>query len=158
MPGCCETIDTTRTEKKMSKKERGKKKIALDSGAEGFGHNPFAALQGKVVAEEKASEEKTENVEKHSEPQKASKEAGGFPARVVLRSEWKGRGGKEVTFIEGLEGMDAEDRAQWARKLRKALGVGATVEGSAIMVQGDQKERLDGLLKKNGAKHVVWGN
>ena len=71
------------------------------------------------------------------------------PGRVVLRIERKGRGGKTATLLchHGLPPADAE---ALARRLRKALGCGAGVEGEAIAVQGDQREAAARLLEAEG--------
>lgn len=71
------------------------------------------------------------------------------PGRVVLRVERKGRGGKTVTTLtrHGLTGATCEDLA---RRLRKALGCGSTVEEEVIVVQGDQREPAARWLEAEG--------
>ncbi|RME70129.1 MAG: hypothetical protein D6776_12135, partial [Planctomycetota bacterium] len=60
---------------------------------------------------------------------------------VRLRRERKGRRGKTVTWIEGLEARH-NDLAALARALGKALGCGASVQGGgAILLQGEIVER-----------------
>ncbi|NLG27268.1 MAG: translation initiation factor [Chloroflexi bacterium] len=61
----------------------------------------------------------------------------------------KGRGGKVVTLIEGLV-LAASEREALARELRRACGVGGTVRGDAIELQGDLRERLAELLTERG--------
>lgn len=78
------------------------------------------------------------------------------PARAVVRLERKGRGGKEATVIEKLELAPAE-LARWADALKRALGCGGGVEGDAIAVQGDQRERAAKWLEERGVKKVVRG-
>lgn len=58
------------------------------------------------------------------------------------RVERKGRGGKTVTLVEGLDELADDERDALARDLRKALGTGAKVEDGAIVVQGDVGERI----------------
>jgi translation initiation factor 1 len=73
-------------------------------------------------------------------------------ARVVLSMERKGRGGKVVTLIRGVP----EDRLEVAAKLvRKALGCGASVEADAILVQGDQRDRLRPWLERSGVRKIA---
>ncbi len=78
------------------------------------------------------------------------------PARAVVRMERKGRGGKEATVVEKLELPPAE-LARWADALKRALGCGGGVEGDAIAVQGDQRDRVVKWLEGRGVKKVVKG-
>lgn len=78
------------------------------------------------------------------------------PARAVVRMERKGRGGKEATVVEKLELPPAE-LARWADALKRALGCGGGVEGDAIAVQGDQRDRVVRWLEARGVKKVVRG-
>ncbi len=81
----------------------------------------------------------------------------GGSAKLVLRREKKGRGGKTATIIEGLKlSPSALDRI--ARELKRALGCGATIDGNTIVVQGDMSARLDPWLTARGAKKVVIAN
>lgn len=81
----------------------------------------------------------------------------GGAQKVVLRRERKGRGGKTATVIEGIKlppsGLDGI-----ARALKRALGCGATVEGNAIVVQGDLAVRIEGWLRTRGVAKVVVGS
>src|SRR5262245_61740694 len=61
-------------------------------------------------------------------------------AKVVLRRERKGRGGKTATVVAGL-GLRPRELDRVARELKRALGCGATVEDDAIVVQGDLAAR-----------------
>lgn len=140
----------------MSKKERKKERISLDEGGKGFSHNPFAQLLKKSddsvtdeverspVVEDEATKEASPDVAKLSDLPK-----------VVLRRERKGRGGKTVTLIEGAEGFDELALDELARQVRKGLGCGASVEEGKIVVQGDQRERLESWLQGKGVKKIV---
>lgn len=85
-------------------------------------------------------------------PQPAAKP----PARAVVRIERKGRGGKEATVIEKL-GLSPRELAAWADALKRALGCGGAVEGDAIAVQGDQRERVAKWLAAKGVGKVIAG-
>jgi translation initiation factor 1 len=78
------------------------------------------------------------------------------PARAVVRLERKGRGGKEATMVEKL-GLTAVELARWADALKRGLGCGGGVEGDAIAVQGDQRDRVVRWLEERGVKKVVRG-
>lgn len=109
-------------------------------------HNPFGALAGlkdslpagkppKLVAE----------VEKKR------------PARAVVRLERTGRGGKEVTVVSHLE-LPVMERDVWLKSLKNALGCGGQIDGEALVLQGDQRERLPPLLEKRGVKKITVAN
>ena len=77
--------------------------------------------------------------------------------KVGVRQERKGRGGRTVTLVTGLRGDD-DALAAFAKRLRKALGCGASVDGKAIVLQGDLRERVKNQLTTWGATKVVLGN
>ncbi len=78
------------------------------------------------------------------------------PARAVVRLERKGRGGKEATIVEKLE-LPPAALARWLGELKSALGCGGAVEGDALVLQGDQRDRLEPLLSKRGVRKVTLG-
>lgn len=111
-------------------------------------HNPFAALEhlrGRLPAPEPAA------VPVAAPPATAS------VRRAVVRLERSGRGGKEVTVVEHL-GLPGSEQDAWLRSLRSALGCGGTVEGDAIVLQGDHRKRLPALLTARGVKRVTLGS
>ena len=73
---------------------------------------------------------------------------------VVSRSK-KGRGGKTVTTIAGV---NAASREPLAVELRRALGCGATVDEELVIVQGDQVPRVRALLEARGVRKVIVGS
>ncbi len=114
-------------------------------------NNPFAKL----------AEQRAQLPSAPAAPPAPAKEPKG-PARAVVRMERKGRGGKEVTVVEQLElasGAGANARAldEWCKALKQSLGCGGVVEGDAIVLQGDQRERLPALLEKRGVRKVIVG-
>ena len=78
-------------------------------------------------------------------------------AKIVVRRERKGRGGKTVTLVSGIERAPAQIE-EIARAMRKALGCGSTVEGNVIVIQGDIVPRAQAWLQDHGAKKIVLGN
>lgn len=78
-------------------------------------------------------------------------------ARVVVRRERKGHGGKTITRIEGLAGSARELEAA-VRDVKRGLGCGATLESSDVLVQGDQSERVRAFLEARGVRKIVLGN
>lgn len=112
-------------------------------------HNPFGAL-GALKDRLPARP-----VEPEPEPKPLPAPAGGKTyARAVVRLERSGRGGKEATVIEKLDLTPAE-RESWMKALKAALGCGGKLEGDALMLQGDQRQRLPDLLKARGVRKVT---
>jgi translation initiation factor 1 len=103
-------------------------------------NNPFAKL-------------KIADLPQGKEPQPAPASKKG-PARAVVRMERKGRGGKEVTAVEQLE-LKPKDLEAWLKELKNALGCGGTIEGDAIVLQGDQRKRLPAILTGKGVRKVI---
>jgi translation initiation factor 1 len=81
----------------------------------------------------------------------------GGAAKIVVRRDKKGRGGKTATVIEGIR-LPPSGLERIARDLKRALGCGAHVDGSTIVVQGDMTARVEPWLTARGAKKVVIGN
>lgn len=76
------------------------------------------------------------------------------PARAVVRIERTGRNGKEVTVIEHLE-LPVDQREVWLKELKGSLGCGGAIEGVALVLQGDHRERAGKWLTKKGVKKVT---
>jgi translation initiation factor 1 len=76
------------------------------------------------------------------------------PARAVVRMERKGRAGKEATIVEKLA-LPAAELERWCRELKQALGCGGAVDGDAIVLQGDLRARVGGLLTARGVRKVT---
>lgn len=105
-------------------------------------NNPFGALQALKDG-------------LPTQPAKPVKEAKG-PAKAVVRMERVGRGGKEVTVIEQLD-LPVNQRDEWLKALKTSLGCGGTIEGTSLVLQGDQRERVPKLLEKRGVRKVIVG-
>ncbi len=82
--------------------------------------------------------------------------------RVSVRIERAGHGGKTVTIAEG-PGLAERKQEPLAlellvREIARAMGTGARIEGAAIVVQGDQRERLITWLLARGFTGAIAGN
>ena len=78
------------------------------------------------------------------------------PARAVVRIERKGRGGKEATLVEKLE-LPATALEAWLHEAKRALGCGGAVEGGALVLKGDQRDRVARWLEGRGVRKVTLG-
>jgi translation initiation factor 1 len=120
-------------------------------------NNPFAQLraaQAPPMAESAAAPSPGTDTESTTGATSSSPRFGG---KLVLRRERKGHGGKTVTVLEGVA-QPPEALAELARELARALGSGVRVDGSSLVIAGDQRERLATWLRAHGASQVVLGN
>ena len=69
--------------------------------------------------------------------------------RAVVRLDRKGRGGKSVTVVEGLQ-LPAEESEKLLKRLKTRFGTGGAVKGSALEVQGDHCDAIMAELVKMG--------
>lgn len=76
------------------------------------------------------------------------------PARAVVRYERKGHGGKEMTRVEQL-GLKPAELDTWLKEAKHALGCGGVIEGDALLLQGDQRQRLPGWLTKKSVRKIT---
>jgi translation initiation factor 1 len=76
--------------------------------------------------------------------------------RVKVRREVAGRRGKAVTTVSGVP-VDDTELKQLAGKLKKRCGVGGSVKGGVIEIQGDHRDAVVELLKAEGYTPVLAG-
>jgi translation initiation factor 1 len=62
-------------------------------------------------------------------------------ARVIVRLDRKGRGGKSVTIIDGLQ-ISAKESEKLLKQLKTKLGTGGTVKDGSLEIQGDHCDRV----------------
>jgi translation initiation factor 1 len=98
-------------------------------------HNPFAVLGD------------FSRTLRH-EPPEASKDVSAPPVA--------GPTGPPAPVVDHLD-LAVAEREQWLKALKAALGCGGSLEGDALMFQGDQRARLRELLRARGVKRVTLG-
>ena len=87
---------------------------------------------------------------KINEAAKANKaEVAASDGVVRVSRETKGRAGKGVTVVKGLD-LDAAALAQLGKQLRAACGAGGTTKDGTIEIQGDHCERVIEMLRSQG--------
>ena len=68
---------------------------------------------------------------------------------VRLQRQVKGRSGKPITLVSGLP-LQSRELKVLAKELKNACGVGGSINGSDIIIQGDKREHLKQLLEIKG--------
>jgi translation initiation factor 1 len=76
--------------------------------------------------------------------------------RVKVRREVAGRRGKAVTTVSGVP-VDDAGLKELAGKLKKRCGVGGSVKGGVIEIQGDHRAVVVEILKAEGYTPVLAG-
>ncbi len=112
-------------------------------------HNPFGGLADRLGMKPDPAPAAERPVPAVASPSRAV-------SRAVVRLERKGRGGKEATIVEKL-GLPPADLARWLKELKQALGCGGALEGEALALQGDLRDRVRALLEKRGVRKVTLG-
>lgn len=75
---------------------------------------------------------------------------------VRLQRDRKGRGGKTATTVTGLPGDEAALDAM-LKRLKQFCGTGGSREGTTLVLQGDQRDRLLPHLESLGHRVKIAG-
>jgi translation initiation factor 1 len=73
-----------------------------------------------------------------------------------IQRESKGRSGKTVTIISGLQ-LKAAELAELGTTLKRRCGTGGTIKDETIELQGDQREAVAVILRELGFKVKMVG-
>jgi translation initiation factor 1 len=71
--------------------------------------------------------------------------------KVFVRLDRKGRSGKAVTLIEGLQ-MSVKDGEAFLKQLKTRLGTGGTLKNNVFEIQGDRRNAVTEMLEDMGYK------
>lgn len=85
-------------------------------------------------------------------PGASGREGGGAaPIRGCVRFQIqrKGKGGKTITRVLGLEQLSLPEQMELARQLQQALGTGAHFENDVLELHGEQQTRATAWFQKN---------
>jgi translation initiation factor 1 len=69
--------------------------------------------------------------------------------KVIVRLDRKGRGGKSVTVIEGLQ-LPQQKKEALLKQLKADIGTGGTVKDRTLEIQGDHCKTIMATLDKLG--------
>ncbi len=71
--------------------------------------------------------------------------------RVIVKLERKGRGGKSMTIIDGLQ-MPLHEMRALLKDLKEKLGTGGSLKENSFEIQGDRCDAVMSILEKMGYK------
>lgn len=75
---------------------------------------------------------------------------------IRIRRETKGRKGKGVTTVSGIDSTTMDIKAL-ASELKKLCGTGGAVKQEVIEIQGDNKDKIKQFLEGKGLKVKLAG-
>ena len=61
----------------------------------------------------------------------------------------KGRSGKIVTLVKGID-MDRDNLIYISKKLKRKLSVGGSIKDGEIIIQGNNRDKIEEILLKMG--------
>ena len=76
--------------------------------------------------------------------------------KLRLSRETKGRKGKGVTIISGLQ-LAPDEFKEMAKKIKKKCGTGGAVKEGTIEIQGDDREKIKSVLESLGFQCKIAG-
>lgn len=133
----------------------GKKKRISTSGASGpLRQNPFWGLDRSAFPE---CVGKSPDFASAETDQSKGTQSGKSRGRVDIIRQTAHRGGKTVLVVTNFVGVGRLEKETLAKKMRKVAGVGGTVKGGNIEIQGDRREQVAAVLREAGFRPVFAG-
>ena len=69
--------------------------------------------------------------------------------KVIVRLDRKGRGGKSVTIVEGIQ-LPQKEMQSLIKQLKAKLGTGGAIKEGSIEIQGEHCDKIIPVLEKMG--------
>ena len=129
------------------------KRRKIEADASPLTSNPFAALAERFPDAPAGDPAPADQPEPGPEP--ADTGASPFPARLVVRKQKKGHGGKTATYVEGL---DPAQLPELLRRLKRELGCSGRVDADTLVLGTSDHSRVAQWFEREGAERVVLGN
>ena len=79
-----------------------------------------------------------------------------YDGKIRIQREKKGRKGKTVTTVSGLQLSDYELK-ELAAQLKRKCGTGGSVKDGIVIIQGDHRKALQTALIKLGYNAILSG-
>jgi len=93
--------------------------------------------------------EENARLKEKTKPASVGRSAASTKQTVKVMRSRKGRGGKTVTLVSGLQHCpDALEKL--ARRLKQVCGCGGSVKGGEILIQGDHRDKVAAELHARG--------
>ncbi|MGN0867834.1 MAG: translation initiation factor [Oligosphaeraceae bacterium] len=70
--------------------------------------------------------------------------------KITFQLRRKGRGGKTVTCVQGLQSLELAEQMELCSRVKEALGVGARFVEGVLELQGDQIQRAAQWFAREG--------
>ena len=83
------------------------------------------------------------------EPETQQETSGPAEKIIKIRREVKGRGGKTVTTLHGFN-FPPDKLQQIAGELKRYCGSGGSIKDGIIIIQGDQRQKIESYLHDQG--------
>jgi translation initiation factor 1 len=126
-----------------------KKDRLSTGGGDSLENNPFASLSLDGLRSGPTA--KPEPTSKLFGEKKKSR------GRLDVKREKSGRGGKTVTVVYGMQTIELREREQLLKTMKRSCGVGGTIKGPNLEVQGDNREAVQRILEDAGFRVVLAG-
>jgi len=128
-----------------------KKRIGIDGDRTQLESNPFGGLDLGGLPESKPAKEERERPASLREPKTKNR------GRVdVVRRRSAGSGGW-MTVAKNFVGISNEEKTDIKKRIQKRCGVGGTLKGGNIEIQGDRREDVKAVLEQAGFRVVFAG-
>ncbi len=130
----------------MGKKSR---RVSTSGGESSLDTTPFGDLNIEGLPQQSVPGPKSAPVNRTKE--------GKNRGRVDVVRQRSGGGGGWVTIAKNFVGISVEEKTALKKSIQKRCGVGGSLKGGQIEIQGDKREEVKSVLEKAGFRVVFAG-